>query len=195
MMITGLLMAALLQQPQQPQPRPVPSAAQVQQSVTPIPHSAFDSTVAAVSDVGTKVAELRTSYDLYRRAVFNEPDGAVVQRATAYGTKCRALATAALQAQRHITPGSVSADARPALVRYRENLPSLNRLGQSCGNRMQQLKTRGDERAVASALRNDVQAQGNQLAQGLTSYEARLHDVRVVMGWEAAAPGARRPGR
>lgn len=185
-------MAALFQQ-QQPQPRPVPTQAQVHQAVTPIPHNAFDSTVDAVSDIGTKVAEVRSSYELYRRAVYNEPDGAVLQRATGYEAKCRALATAALQAHAHITPHSVGAEIRPAIVRYREYLPSLSRVGTTCANRMQQLKTRGNEGVVATALRNDVQTQGNQLVQGLAPYEERLHELRVAMGWEAPAAG-RRPG-
>lgn len=193
MTLLALTFAGALFQ-QQPRPSTVPSAAQVQAGV-PAPRTAFDTTVAAMTDVGTKVAEVRTAYELYRRAVYNEPDGAIVQRASAYAGKCRALATAALQAQQRITAHSVAAQTRTVVMRYREYLPSLSRVGQGCANKTQQLRTHAaNEHAAALAMRNDIQNQGNHLLQGLAPYEARLHDVRVAMGWEQSTP-ARRPAR
>lgn len=170
-----LLLAALQQQPVAQQP----TGAQHQAS-----RGAFDSSVSVLQDVGARVADLRSAYELYRRAVFNEPDGALVQRAAMYQTSCHALMESARSGYRKIAPSRLTALIRTQMSQYKDYLPSVARFAQRCDERMRQLAARGDERVAGAALRADVRAQGEQMVNGLRPYEARLHEVRVVMGWE-----------
>ena len=72
-----------------------------------------------------KVAEVRSTYELYRRAAFNDPNGAVIERATLYRSNCRALAAAARQAEQRICRSCLPPNAQPAINQYRANLPAL----------------------------------------------------------------------
>ena len=102
-MITMLLLAAAaFQQPQaQPSRQPAHPAtpAQAPQQAPGLqrsaaPKTAFDSTVAAVSEIGIKVSEMRSVYDQFRLAAFNQSDGAVAERASQFGGSCRIVINA-----------------------------------------------------------------------------------------------------
>jgi len=185
MTLTAFLLAAAAQQPaQRPRPEPARQPSAVTPPGTTSQPSPFDSTVAAISDIGTKVAEARSTYELYRRAAFNDPDGALLDRASLYRTKCRALAAAVLQGERRICRNCLPRTAQPAIDRYRANLPALKAMADQCVTRLDRLRARGNESAVAAAMRADVRAEGDRLVTGLRPYEARVADVRKVMGWD-----------
>lgn len=174
-----LVLGAALQQSPQPRPAQGPQPATQQTPAL----SGLDSSVRAVTDVGTRVAEVRSAYDQYRRAVFNEADGAIVERATVFRTRCTALAASARLAQRNIVVTRVAPQLRTPLLRYREYLPTLAQVGDQCAARTLRLRGRGSEAAAATAMRADIRNEGNRVVAGLMPYEARLQDVRVAMGW------------
>lgn len=178
-------LAAVLQQgaaPARPQQQQVPRPSMALTQSTG-PQTPFDSSVAALTDVGTKVAEMRSAYELYRRAVFNQPDGAILERGDLYKNSCSALATSVQRAQRHLCRTCMATNVRPAIEQYRANLPSLARVANQCAARMARLRGRGNA-AAAEAMRADIRPEGERLVNGLRPYEARLADVRRVMGWE-----------
>jgi hypothetical protein len=162
------------QQPQRPSSVLRPSSG--------APRTAFDSSVAALVDVGTKVAEVRSAYELYRRAVFNQPDGAILVRGDLYQNSCRALAVSVQKAQREICRTCMAPNIRPTIEQYRANLPSLTRMANACSARMARLRERGTA-AAADGMRADIRLEGERLLNGLRPYEARLAEVRRVMGW------------
>jgi len=148
------------------------------------PKTAFDTTVAAISTIGTKVAEVRGAYELYRRAAFNEPDGAVLQRGRQYQESCLALAAAVREAEARVRPATVGVAVRPSVQRYRGYLPSLARVADRCAGRIRQMRARRTDVAAAKALRDGARGEGRQLAIDLRTYELRLRDVRHAMGWD-----------
>lgn len=189
--LTALALSAALQQqaplPARQQPRPNaarPSATVIQPSAPSQPQTPFDSTVGAISDIGTKVAEVRSNYELYRRAAFNDPNGALVERATLYRASCRALAAATTQGEHRICRACLPRTAQPAIDRYRANLPALHAIADQCATRIDRLRARGNENAVAAAMRADARAEADRLVVGFRPYEARVVDVRRVMGWD-----------
>jgi len=179
------------QQPARPAQRPAQAApstrqtpANIQPTHTNQPVTPYDTTVAALSDIGTKVAEMRSTYELYRRAVYNEPNGAIVDRAGLYRTSCQALSAATVQGERRICRNCLPRNVQPAIDQYRVYLPQLKRLADACAARVVQLKARGGEGVVAAALKADVRPEGDRMANGLRLYEVRLREVRRVMGWD-----------
>ena len=184
MTLLMLAVAAMFQQPQAAAPRQ-----------TPQPNTAFDSSVAAISDIGIKVAETRSVYDLYRRAAFNEPDGALMDRATMYGASCRALSNALRDGHHAICLHCLPARIQPVVDQYRTYLPTLERFSVACASRIDQLKERGTTTAQTKALRDDVIPAGNRMVTALRGYEVRLQGVRQAMGWVAPnVPTPRRGG-
>jgi hypothetical protein len=195
MMLLLVLWAAALQQPRSaPAAPPAPGQSVASQPVPPAPVTPEDSTVAAILDIARKVGEVRSVYDLYRRASFNESNSVVLERGTRYGASCRALDSAAQQGRRSICRGCLPRHIQPAVDQYRAYLPTLQRLAASCANRMRQLTAPGDAGLQGAALRRDVGAAGARLVDGLSVYEARLHLVRVALGWAPPDPPGPRRG-
>jgi hypothetical protein len=199
MMLPVLVLGMALQQPAphpapQHQSPPARPAADAQGSSPSHPLTPYDSTVGALSDVGTKVAEVRSTYELYRRAAFNDPNGALLERAALYRTNCRTLAAATRQAEQRICRHCLPHSVQPTVDQYRAHMPALRTVAEQCVTRIDRLKARGDEAAVAAAMRADARAEGDRLAVGLRPYEARVADVRKVMGWDQqpATPTPRR---
>jgi hypothetical protein len=178
---------------QQPAPRPAqpprpnaarPSSVVARPSSPSQPTTPYDSTVGALTDIGTKVAEVRSTYDLYRRAAFNDPNGALVERAALYRTNCRALSDATRQGERRICHSCLPRNVQAVVDRYRAHLPALRTVAEQCASRIDRLRARGNENVVAAAMRADVRAEGGRLVTGLRPYEERVTDVRRVMGWD-----------
>jgi len=189
MTLTALVLAAAVQQsaPATQQPHPAPSRtppAATQNSSPSHPLTPYDSTVGALTDVGTKVAEVRSAYELYRRAAFNDPNGALFERANQYRARCQALAAATRQAERRICRHCLPPNTQPAVDQYRAHLPALRTVAEQCATRIDRLKARGDENTVATAMRADARTENDRLAAGFRPYEARVADVRRVMGWD-----------
>jgi len=199
MMLTALVLGAALQQPAAPTQQPHTAPARTPSAAAPNsspshPQTPYDSTVGALIEVGTKVAEVRSSYELYRRAAFNDPNGALFERANQYRARCRALAAATSQAQHRICRHCLPPNTQPAIDQYRANLPALRTVAEQCATRIDRLKARGDENTVAAAMRADARTENERLAAGFRPYEARVADVRRVMGWDQqpAVPTPRR---
>lgn len=189
MIFAVLVLGTVLQQQaprpaQQPRPTPARQPVVVQPSSPSQPTTPYDSTVGALSDIGTKVAEVRSTYELYRRAAFNDPNGALIERATLYRTNCRALAAAIQQGERRICRNCLPRNVQVSVDQYRAHLPALRAVAEQCATRVDRLRARGDENVVATAMRADVRAEGDRLALGLRTYETRVRDVRRVMGWD-----------
>jgi hypothetical protein len=191
-MITILLaLAALQQPPQQPAPaRRASPAVTAPQAESPAAgmqpktlRTAFDSTVAAVSDIGVKVSEVRSGYDVFRMSVFNQSDGAVAERAQQLGGACRAVIAAIQTGARTMCRSCVAGqNHQAALDQWRATLPGVQRTAQQCATRMPGATARPTAAQIAS-LRKDVRTIGSQLIAGLTQYEQRLNTLRVAMGW------------
>lgn len=181
-----LLVAAVLQQ----QPQVVPQRGNSPQVVVnggqPTgPVTAFDSTIATISSVGIKVAEMKSGYEAYSRAVHNGTDGQVLERAAIYGRSCRAVAQAIREGK--LCRGCIGTrNAQTAVDQYRTILPEVQRVAQNCVTRIDALLARGTPEARARALRTELRPIGGRMYQNLQSYEARVHSLRVAMGWEAS---------
>ncbi len=183
-----------MQQPLRASRRPVPApAAQTPSSArssvgvqpAPAPKTAFDSAIAAVSDIGIKVAEVRSAYSAYRLAAFNQADGAVVERAVQFGVSSRTLATAIQNQSRNLCRSCMAnRNTQTILDAYRTSLTSVQRTAQQFATRMQNVNPGTPAPARTARLRSDVRAVGVQLVQGLQEYEARLHALRGAMGWD-----------
>lgn len=153
------------------------------------PRTPYDSTVAQIAALGTRVAEVRTAIDLYRRASISEPAGIVEERADRVQARCAAMAEAAERARRAICRGCVRPSARPALEGYREQLASVSQVGRRCVGRLAQLRAAPPSRA----LREEARPLARRIVEGLRGYEARLRELRDAMGWAAPAVAPARP--
>jgi hypothetical protein len=190
-MITILLLvaAAFQQQPQSPsQPANRPAAAARPTPGAGLPGKApastpFDSTVAVISDIGIKVSGMRSGYDVFRLAVFNQSDGAVGERAQQLGAACRAVIASIVTGSKTMCRTCIAGANRQAiLAQYRATLPEVQRTAQRCSTRMPAENAAPTAAQIAS-LRRDVRPIGSQLYQGLLHYENRLNSLRVAMGW------------
>lgn len=148
----------------------------------PPPRTAYDSTVYAITALGTRVAEVRSGIELLRRAAFNEPDGSVLERADLMRTRCREMAAAAERGQQFICRGCQAPNVQGVLDAYRSQLPAVARLARSCAARLEQLRG-GEPAAAAAALRGEARPLSARLAEGLRPYEQRLEAVRRAFGW------------
>ena len=197
-----LPLAFAFQQPAAPRPQPAraPQQQQPQQNGPTViqpgapkaPETPFDTTIAAISRIGIKVGELRSVYELYRRASFNGPDGQVLQRATMFGAACRALETELKDAQHTMCRACMARGVQAPVNQYHDYLPALARYAGSCAARVAQLTSRGTATSQAKAARDDVIPAGNRMVAALRTYEIRLQAVRVTMGWTTPAPSPRR---
>lgn len=173
LLVPGLLLA------QQPGVAPPPPGSV---APGPPPRTAFDSTVRLITDLGTRVAEVRSAVDLLRRAAYNEPDGTVRERVGLTEAKCRALAAAAEEARLRMCRTCTSATVRPPLERYRAQLPRVAALGRRCALRMGQLRATRSPGAAAEA-RREGRAYARTIAAGLRAYEDRVAEIRQAFGW------------
>lgn len=193
--MTTLLLAAaaavLFQQqpaPQQHQPRNYAPPAQGSQIASRMSRASnpLDSTIGMVADIGVKVGEMRSSYDALRLAAYNGADGAVVERAQTFGGSCQAVASLARTGQRVLCRSCMTTRAMQSAVNdYRAVLPVLERAAQRCADRMRQVNADRVVVTQVTALRRDVEPQGNQMIEALRQYETRVAALRRVMGWEA----------
>lgn len=154
------------------------------------PRTAYDTTREMIIDVGRRVADVRTGIELYRRAAFNAPDGAVLEDANLFGRSCRDLAEIADRARRGMCRQCLSPSAQRAVESYRAYLPILARMARDAEARVRQLATRDSS---ATRLRRDVLPANNRVVSGLRPYEARLQQVRVAFGWTAPGTPTPRP--
>jgi hypothetical protein len=153
--------------------------------------TAFDSTRDLVATIGQRVADVRSSLDLFRRAVFNSTDAEVLNTAAGFRLSCRSLDSAASVGARKVCRSCAERSVQSALNGYRAILPSVSRVGAQCATRLARL-SRGER--AAGQLRRDVRVVGNAIVEGLVPYERRLQVLRVAAGW--ASPRARAgPGR
>ncbi len=187
------LLGLLVQQPAVAQarrsgsPYPSPSSSRPGQSVVPprpAPQTPYDSTVEGIIDLGTKVAELKSALELYRRAAFNEPTGTVLERAEVFGNSCRTLVTSVTRTQGLLCRSCLPRTAQDAINAYRAYLPTLSRLGQQCSARLRQLRSGASSDTAAARLRAETRPMSDRITEGLRPYEARLLAVRREFGWE-----------
>ena len=179
--MTALLLASVLLLQQGPAAPQRPDSAQVNASRQ------------TISAVGLAVAEVRSGSEVLRRAVFNDPDAAVVERARLLQLRCEELNTAAQAAPAGICR-TCFRRAQPAIERYRASLASAAQTGARCANT---LRTQLRERSTAAAVKRGIRPLGQQILRGLRSYEDAVHGVRVALGLEVplqqSAPPQRRP--
>jgi len=179
-MIPLALAAALfLQQPAPQRPAPAPANRDAAQATSR----------QAITDVGLRVAEVRSTYDLYRRAVFNLPDAMVLQRGQELRRVCGDLASMARAAGGRICRTCFAAGAQRAVERYRAVLPSVSQVGVRCAGQVAQP---AGGREAARALRRSVDQVGRGLTNGLQTYEARVQGIREGFG---IAPASGQPHR
>jgi hypothetical protein len=150
---------------------------------------------ATISGVGLAVAEVRGALDLFRRAVFNDPDAVVVERAQLLRGKCDALATAARQAPARICRTCFHG-AQPEIERYRTSLGSTVQTGVRCVGTVDGLVR---QRNASAALKRGFRPLSQQLIAGMLPYENAIHALRLALGLEVpvqvqrSAPLVRRP--
>jgi len=148
--------------------------------------AAFDTTTQLVVAVGSGVADVKSSLDLYRRAVFNGPDEDVASSAAGLQTSCREMEHVALVAARRVCRRCGSHDVQVALEGYRAIMPTVARAGVQCAIRIGNLRSLSPLHHAATALRRDVRVIGNAIVEALTTYERRLQVLRVAAGWAEA---------
>jgi hypothetical protein len=188
---------AVLVQQQQPGRRPTPASQPAQRvdirTANPDhPATPYDSTVAAIREVGAKVADVKSYLELYRRAAFNDPSGVVLQNADLFRNSCRALAEETDSGRHVLCRHCLSADAQRAVERYRAYLSSLAQLGRQCAARMVQVRGGSNGAAAVERLRREARPMSARIVAGLTPYEARLREVRIAFGWESPTVTPRR---
>ncbi len=176
----ALLLAAAIAQPQ-------PSRAAARQE--PAGATAFDSTTQQVRAVGRAVGDVKSALDVFRRDVFNSPDGDVLATAAGFQQSCHALDLAAVLAARKICRHCGSPEVQRALRGFRAVLPSLARMGVRCGARFKRALAVQPQHEAAASLRRDARVIGNEVMAALVPYEQRLQVLRVAAGW-APAPTA-----
>lgn len=146
-----------------------------------------------ISSVGLAVAEVRGALDLFRRAVFNDPDAVVVERARLLRAKCDALATAARQAPARICRTCFHG-AQPDIERYRTSLRTTVQTSARCVGAVDRLER---EHNASAALKRGFRPLSQQLIAGLLPYENAIHGIRLALGLEVplqrTAPPPRRP--
>lgn len=152
--------------------------------------AAFAATGAAVAAVGDRVAEVKSALDLFRRAVFNAPDGEVLSTAELFRSRCHAMDSVATGAPRRICRNCAASRVNAALGGYRQIIPGVARTGARCAARLGQL-SRGAN--PVKRLRAEVRTIGNAIVAGLVPYEQRLQVLREALG--AVPPNTARPRR
>jgi hypothetical protein len=152
--------------------------------------ASFDSTRDLVAAIGRRVADVRSSLELFRRAVFNSTDAEVLSTAARFRIRCHALDSAALVVPRKMCRHCAERSVQSALDGYRAILPSVSRVGAECATRLARL-SRGAR--AAERLRRNVRVVGNAIVEGLVPYERRLQILRVAAGW-VGPPVRGRPG-
>jgi len=181
--MTALVLAAVLLLQQRPlQPQVSDTTAQAASRAT-------------ISGVGLAVAEVRGALDLFRRAVFNDPDAVVVERAQLLRGKCDALAAAARVARPQICRTCFHG-AQPEIERYRTSLGATVQASARCVRTVDGLAR---ERNAGAAFKRGFRPLSQELIAGLLPYENSIHALRVALGLEVPvqvqrqAPLVRRP--
>lgn len=138
-----------------------------------------------ITDVGMRVAEVRSALDLFRRAAFNSSNSVAVERAQVLRRRCAELEVAARAARTRICRACFAAAVQPAIERYRGGLVGTGQLGARCAGVLAG-RLRADPGGASA--RRDARSMSELIVGGLRPYEAQLHDVRVALGLEVAAP-------
>ena len=146
------------------------------------PSAARDSTLTVVSVVADKVAELRSAYELLRRAAYNDGDSATVHAAGAYGNSCLALSETIQQQQHRICRSCMEHRLQRAVDLYRAYLPSLQAFGRKCASRVAALVPAHPTTASMRVLRHELDPLMQSMVQGLSNYELRVQGIRSAMG-------------
>lgn len=188
MLVPTLALLVAFQQPARAAPSQQPTASRpaTQRAAARGPVENYDSTVATIVAVGSRVAEMKTDLDQYRRAVFNRTDANVVRQADQLRQSCQSLATTAERAAHTLCRSCINRQIRPTLDQYRAYLPRLGVVGRQCATRLRELSS-GSESQSAGGLRREVRRVGNRIVLGLRPYEVRLEAVRRAFGWAAPA--------
>jgi len=162
-----------------------------QQPTTAGVDSAQSATRQAITDVGLGVAEVRSTHELLRRAVFNNSDAQVVERAQQMQQRCRELVTIVQSATGRVCRSCYTAGAQRAIDVYRTGLPSVGQVGTRC---VSQLARDLRARNAAAAVRASIRTIDQILNAGLGPYETKLLEVRRAFGLVAppSAPARRR---
>ncbi len=183
MTVLPLLLAFGVQQQQQPRRAPAELSGP----------AAYDTSFAAINQVGFAGAYVKSALDLLRRAVFNSPDAEVLSAAGNLRAKCRELDSTATGVPRRICRHCGSPQVRSALQRYRASLPSLARVGGRCASRVAVL-SRGS--GAAARIKREFFTLSNPIIEGLRADERHYPDVEIAMQGGVAPPPAvplRRP--
>lgn len=135
-----------------------------------------------ISSVGLAVGEVRGTLDLFRRAVFNDPDAVVLERAQGLRGKCEVLARLSRAARTSICRTCFHG-AQPEIERYRTSLAGLAQMGDRCSRT---LTAQSSARNAAGALKRDFRPTSQQILAALVPYEDAVQRVRVALG--VAAP-------
>lgn len=183
----GILLALLPFVAQQPS-----AGALVRPRPTTVPRTRYDSTVAAVRDIGNQVARVKSDLDLFHRATAARPSGEVIQRASGLRSSCDAMASAIQRGLPMLCRGCLARSMQTSIDRYRAYLPALARVGRQCAARIRQLTRSGAEDAQAGALKREANALSARVVGGIVPYEQRLAAVRRAFGWAPASPAPRR---
>jgi hypothetical protein len=166
---------------------PTPNGAAAPQA--PAPRNAYDSTVTVVVNVGRAVADVKAELDRFQMTAQGNAPGEVLEKSDAFRSKCQDLAAAARRGPRMMCRHCASRAAQVAFDRYKAFLPTLAQLGTRCSNTLQRLRGRDPDAAV-QALRRESRNIGDFMVTGFRQYEARLTQVREVLG----GPAPRRSG-
>lgn len=192
-----LLLAAVSQQPASRQGSAAAPTARSAQQPEPAglqsSSEAVDSVVSAVTHIGAAVAEVKSSLELYRRAAFNEPAGALLQWAGRFSRSCQELAQAVERHQGKLCRSCLPSQAQRAVDGYRGYMPALARMGRQCSTRVQRVSASTPADSVPARLRREARPIGNSIVEGLRPYEAHLQEVRVAFGWERPPTAPARP--
>jgi hypothetical protein len=158
--------------------------------------AAYDTTKVLIARLGHAVADVKSGLELFRRAVFNQPEGDVLFAAGYLERACRTLDLGAGETERGVCRRCAAQRLQEALDRYRAAMPSLRRTGARCAARIA-LLSKGSTPSAASRLRRNVRPIGDAIVRGIIPYEQRLQAVRVEAGWARAPvePADRQPAR
>ena len=145
-----------------------------------------------IVDIGAAIADVKSEFDRFRTAAYNDPSGTLLEYAATVRTKCQALAAAAQKGARVICRHCVGGGVQPAVDQYRAYLPVVSQLGSRCVAEVQRLRGRGDDAGTA-ALRKGARNFSDSILNGVRGYEAHLAPLLAVLGGHSMAP-AHRPG-
>ncbi len=152
--------------------------------------AAFDTTTATIGAVSDRVADVKSALDLFRRAVFNAPDGEVMITAEMFRARCHSLDSVAAAAPKRVCRSCAAPRVNAALSGYRRVMPVVARTGARCASRLERLANGPDG---AKGLRREVRSIGNGIVAGFVPYERQLQVLTEALGVAPPRPAPARP--